>query len=298
MVKQTAGRWRGTPKAVREQRATMPELPEAETIARQLQAVLPGRQVRCVRVLRADVIKGGADRLRRALPGRIVERVYRHGKRVVLRLDNGQQLLFALGMTGQVVAARRDRPLADHTHLCIELDLGRELRFRDPRRFGGVWLLDASDKTPGLSLGPDAASVRWSEFRPVLARRRQIKPLLMDQAAVAGLGNIYTDEALHRAGIHPLTPANRLLPAEGKRLLRAIRQVLREAVRQGGSTIRDYQDANGSHGLFQARFRVYGRAGLPCPRCGTAIRRLVVAGRGTHVCPRCQRRRRQVMSRD
>lgn len=271
----------------------MPELPEAETIARQLRAVLPGLRVRQVRVLRPDVIKTGATELPAGLTGRTLQKVNRRGKRVELEFDGGRRLLFALGMTGQLLLEPSDRPAAKHTHLCLTFGPPGELRFRDPRRFGRVWLLGAGAEEPGRPLGPDAIGVRWSEFRRLLARRRQIKALLLDQTALAGMGNIYTDEALHRAGIHPLTPADRLALAEGKRLLQAIRQVLRQAIRRSGTTISDYTDADGQAGGFQFCLRVYGRVGQPCPVCGTTIRRIAAAGRSTYLCPRCQRRRQR-----
>lgn len=273
----------------------MPELPEAETIARGLRRSILGRRLGAARFTRPDVLRNRGETPANAITGRRVADVFRRGKRVLIKLDNELTLVFALGMSGQLTVARTDAACPPHTHLRIALDRGaRELRFRDVRRFGGVWLLRdgvPSDKSKGRvlgPLGPDPLEIRIPEFRILLRRKRKIKALLLDQSIIAGLGNIYCDEALHRASIHPAHRADKLTPDLSAALLRGIRAVLREAILRGGSTINDYRDAQGNLGYFQQRHRVYQRTGQPCPRCRTPIQRIIVAARSTHFCPACQ----------
>ncbi|MEK7757859.1 MAG: zinc finger domain-containing protein, partial [Planctomycetota bacterium] len=170
-----------------------------------------------------------------------------------------------------------------------------ELRFCDPRRFGGVWCLTGSEQSIGKPLGEvglEPLDVTPAVFRVTLGRRRQIKALLMDQTVIAGLGNIYCDESLHAAGIHPLTRSDTLRPERANRLLRAITTILRRAIRFNGSTLMDYRDADGREGSFQKLHRVYQREGEPCRTCRSPIRCIQAAGRSTFFCPRCQRKRR------
>lgn len=297
----------------------MPELPEAESLARQVRTAVVGRRIGRVRVVRRDVIRENGVRIERAMAGRRVAGVEREGKRICLLLDGGTSIVFALGMTGRLEVVPAGDVPRSHTHLRMPFgEDGLELRFVDPRRFGGIWVvgekpkrqkiktskrLDTNDRhgPPAVvkeaarslaKLGPDALTISWPAFAKVLAARRQLKALLLDQHRIAGLGNIYVDEALFRAGLHPLTPASSLDAAAGKRLLRAIKQVLRNAIKAGGSTIRDYRGAGGEPGWFQVRHQVYDRAGEPCRRCRATLVRLLVAGRGTTVCPACQPRRR------
>jgi formamidopyrimidine-DNA glycosylase len=270
----------------------MPELPEVETVAARLDARLRGAVVESVRVLHPKVVARGPRQLGRAIARRTVRRVRRHGKRIIWELDPRADLNFHLGMTGNLTLKPRDAPLLDHVHLRVRFaGLREELRFRDPRRFGGVWLSRGGDGGAGRfskPLGPDALAVRLREFRGLLRRRRQIKALLMDQQSLAGMGNIYCDESLFRSRIHPLTLASDLGEPQVAALLRAIRRVLLAAIAAGGSSVRDYRDADGRRGHFHVRHQVYGREGRPCPRCGTPIERLAMASRSTHLCPRCQ----------
>jgi len=273
----------------------MPELPEAETIARQLHRSLAGRTLGQVRLARTDIVHGDPRPLAMLLPGRRVARVSRRAKRVILTLDGGIELVFRLGMTGRMIVCSTDDPVAKHTHLRIRIDgTCNELRFCDARRFGGVWCLTGSERSIGKPLGEvglEPLEVTPAAFRVALGRRRQIKALLMDQTVIAGLGNIYCDESLHAAGIHPLTRADTLRSERANRLLRAIKSILRRAIRFKGSTLQDYRDANGREGSFQKLHRVYQREGEPCRTCRTAIRRILAAGRSTFFCPRCQRHR-------
>lgn len=273
----------------------MPELPEAETIARGLRQNILGRRVAAVHFIRPEILRNPSAAPVSAIVGRRITDVFRRGKRVLVKLDNDLTLVFALGMTGQLTVARTSSACPRHTHLRVALDRGaRELRFRDVRRFGGVWILpdgatggEFNGRALG-ALGPDPLVIRIPQFRGLLRRKRQIKALLLDQSVIAGLGNIYCDEALHRASIHPTTRAETLGPDQAAALLRGIRTVLREAIRRGGSTLSDFLDANGRPGYFQQRHRVYQRTGRPCPRCKTPICRIIVAARSTHFCPACQ----------
>jgi formamidopyrimidine-DNA glycosylase len=195
-------------------------------------------------------------------------------------------------MSGRLMLVASDRPIEPHTHLRIEVPaINHDLRFRDPRRFGGIWCFAGSKTHVGKRLGElgvEPLETNAATFRKILHRKRQIKALLMDQRIIAGLGNIYCDEALHAAGIHPLTPANTLEAARAGRLLRAIKSTLRRAIRHKGSTLADYRQADGEAGSFQKYHRVYRREGKTCQRCGTMITRIRAAGRSTYLCPRCQ----------
>ncbi len=270
----------------------MPELPEAETIVRTLSPHLHGRRFERVVVHRKDIANGRAAQIPRRLNGRRVSNVRRSGKRVVIEFDEGTRLVVALGMTGRLTVVESAEPLLNHTQFQAAIAGTKlDLRFRDPRRFGGLWLLDATEEMVGPRLGPvgpDPLEIRWTEFRLLLQRQRQIKALLLDQKMLAGMGNIYCDEALHRAGIHPLTRACDLPDAQGRDLLRTMRRVLRDAIADGGTTFMDYRNADGRPGGFQRKHRVYNREGEPCRTCKTPIIRITAAGRSSHLCPTCQ----------
>jgi len=277
----------------------MPELPEAETIARQLHAGLTGRRLGRVILARTDVVRGDGGRgdqhsLVRALPGRRVARVWRRGKRVIFELEPQARLIIRLGMTGRLDLCDQADPVETHTHLRVAVGGGRsEFRFHDPRRFGGIWWVTAGEamflRALG-DLGPEPLDLTLAAFRKLAGRPRQIKAMLLDQRAIAGLGNIYCDEALHAAGIHPLTRACELDGAELGRLLRAIKSVLRRAIRHNGTTLMDYRGADGQAGAFQRYHRVYQRQAEPCRTCGTPIARILAAGRSSFFCPTCQPR--------
>jgi formamidopyrimidine-DNA glycosylase len=276
----------------------MPELPEVQTVVTTLRPKVLGRSIVRVVSVRPDIVSPAGVDLRARLGGRVVRSVERRGKRIIFTLDDDNRFYVHLGMTGQLSVAAPDSPLLTHTHL--ELDLGAErLRFRDPRRFGGVWWLGA--ESPDDGMGPEPLALRASELLRRLGQTtRAVKSALLDQRVVAGLGNIYVDEALHAANIHPLTPADRLSAADVGRLSRAIKATLRRAIRHRGSTLRDYRDADGAAGGFQRLHRVYDRAGKPCHRCRTPIERIVLGGRSTHFCPNCQpahRKRARPVSR-
>jgi formamidopyrimidine-DNA glycosylase len=273
----------------------MPELPEVETVARGVSRLITGLIIDSVCLERADIAHGTARPCDDTLRGHRIERVARTGKQVRIDLTGGLALVVHLGMTGRLTVTHAAQPIAKHTHLRIHFkESTAELRFTDPRRFGGLWLVHSSGEGAswtGRRLPPVAAdplAVTLREWRRLLARRRQIKALLLDQSPISGVGNIYCDEALHRAGIHPLSRAADLGPESIRRLYRALRQVLAAAIKAGGSSIIDYRDADGAPGWFQTRHRVYGREGKPCRKCGTPIKKIFVSGRGTHICPKCQ----------
>ncbi|NJN65402.1 MAG: bifunctional DNA-formamidopyrimidine glycosylase/DNA-(apurinic or apyrimidinic site) lyase [Chloroflexaceae bacterium] len=273
----------------------MPELPEVETIARNLATQLPGCQILAVEKLDWErmVETPSLPLFQSTLPGRCVQGVGRRAKWLLLLLDGGWTLALHLRMSGRV-GVSGSNPSADrHTHLVLALDDGRRfLGFRDPRKFGRVRLLDAGGFTKlHTAYGPEPLS---DQFRPadlahiLSTHHTRLKPLLLNQAVLAGLGNIYVDEALWLAGLHPLRCSTTLTFTEGSHLHAAIRSVLTAAIQRGGSTLRDYRDGYGERGHNQEYFSVYRRTGQPCPRCGTPIERIRVAQRGTHLCPVCQ----------
>lgn len=270
----------------------MPELPEVETIRGSLEPLLLGRRITDARVYLPKALKGAnPEELREAIVGQSVTGLERRGKYLVVRLDSGLSLVFHLRMTGRLSVKAPEEPLAKQTTLVLSLDNGGEFRFEDTRKFGTVDLLRAGAPHTMARLGPEPLDEGWSVeelVRKAGKKRTTIKAALLDQEVVAGLGNIYVDEALHRAGIHPARPATGIAPEEWMRLYEAIRYVLTEGIAYRGTTRRDYRDAYGRSGEYQNRLRVYGRQGLPCATCGRTIERRRVAGRGTHFCPICQ----------
>jgi formamidopyrimidine-DNA glycosylase len=258
----------------------MPELPEVETIVRGLAPRLAGRRVVEVQVFSPLVVPVGLQWLR----GRSIAAVRRHGKFIVLELKPGpESLAIHLGMTGKLLTSGG---LTPYTRAVFTLDRG-VLYYDDIRQFGRI-----EKAGPRVArLGPDPFEIGEAAFAARLrARSAMVKPLLLNQTFLRGLGNIYADEALHRARIHPRAISRRIAAHRAALLHRAILEVLSESIERGGSSISDYVDADGRAGGFQLFHRVYGRAGEPCPSCGGAIRRIVVGQRGTHFCPRCQPR--------
>lgn len=270
----------------------MPELPEVETIVRELQHSVAGAKLGRVVQSRKDVQHGDPEPLTSALPGHIVRNVRRRAKRIIFELSCKHQLVFHLGMSGRLTLAPVRSAIEKHTHLRIKMAQRQvELRFCDPRRFGGVWWLTGSNTYVGRrlgSLGLEPLEMSAAQFRKIINRNRQIKALLLDQRMIAGLGNIYCDEALHRSRLHPLQSAADLEPDQAARLLRAIKSTLRQAITHRGSTLTNYRDAAGEPGEFQHMHRVYGREDQPCQSCGTKIVRIQAAGRSSHYCPACQ----------
>lgn len=271
----------------------MPELPEVETTRRGIAPHLLNRTVLRV-VIRQS-------RLRWPVPGDLplhlqnqcIEAVERRGKYLLLRTPAGSVLLH-LGMSGSLRILDARQPPGKHDHLDVVVDTGRCLRLTDPRRFGAVlWLPAGADDHPLLRhLGPEPLGPEFTAdglHRLSRNRRSPVKVFLMDSRVVVGVGNIYANEALFLAGIDPRRAAGRIALDRYRRLAAAVRQVLAEAIRQGGTTLRDFVGGNGDPGYFQLYLRVYGRAGQPCPHCSTPVRLLRLAQRATYFCPRCQR---------
>jgi formamidopyrimidine-DNA glycosylase len=270
----------------------MPELPEVQTVVDTLRPALLGRKIKAVRLLRGDIVEPEGVDLPGRLIGATIHELQRRGKRIIFTLHDTHRFFIHLGMSGRLAINSPEQPTLPHTHLIVTFeDLDRELRFTDPRRFGGIWWLGQNACDDGM--GPEPLAVRSDQLAQRLAKTtRAIKNALLDQRVLAGLGNIYVDESLFSAGIHPLTRADRLSSIQIRKLMRAIKSTLRRAIRHRGSTLRDYRDANGNAGAFQLLHRVYGREGKPCQVCKTPIQRIVLGGRSTHFCPRCQRRTR------
>ena len=267
----------------------MPELPEVQTIVQSLARVLIRRRIDAVYINRQDVIRPAQFDLASHLAGRSLTHIGRRGKKIILQLDDGNRLYIHLGMSGRLSLEPSQAPARPHTHVILQFQ-SDQLRFVDPRRFGGIFWL-GTDGSAEQGLGPEPLLMRPRQLALGLrGTRRSIKTALLDQSMIAGLGNIYADEALFAAGIDPRVPANKLTPKQIVRLNRAIKQVLRRALRHRGSTLRDYRDANGQAGRFQKLHRVYGRGAKPCTHCRTAIKRIVLGGRSTHFCPNCQKR--------
>lgn len=271
----------------------MPELPEVETVVQDLRPRLIGRQL--VRV------HWGPKPLRRSWPktagtkllGSHVESIQRRGKWILVFCDQGQALRIHLGMTGQLTVVPLSEPPLDHIHWWAELDNGWQWRLRDVRRFGSVeWFVRGEEALAELEqkLGPEPLTLSVGYLPRVVGRsHRCLKAVLLDQRIVAGIGNIYADEALFRAGLHPARQAATLSAEDWEQLRRAIRYVLRRAIQARGSTIRDYIGGSGLQGKYQERLMVYGRRGEPCPRCKTPIAHRRVGGRTSHFCPACQK---------
>lgn len=274
----------------------MPELPEVETVVSDLRTSLAGRRIVDADLRQPAILRHPDEHgFRRRTRGTAVSAVGRQGKFIVCLLDSGDVLLLHLGMTGNLEVCGETRPMRPHTHVVLRLDDGRELRFVDPRRFGrvavgGLEELRRSGALPRVGIDPLS-----EEFSPEVltgllrSTRRPLKAALLDQRLVAGLGNIYADEACHRAGIRPTRRCHRLSRRQCADLHAAIVSVLRTAIADRGSSVDDFRDLWNARGRHQERLQVYGRAGLDCPRCGATLRRTTVAGRTTVYCPVCQR---------
>ena len=282
----------------------MPELPEVETIARGVDA-----RVRGDRIAHAwfsahrDLLKTSAARQAKGLVGRVLLAVHRTGKHIVCELAEpptanpkpaagtqpDAQWIVHLGMTGRLLVTTPDAPVAKHTHARLELESGKELRFVDPRRFGRLDFRELRNGAAFNAPGGEPLTISSAEFAALFrGRNLSIKAALLNQSLLSGVGNIYADESLFQAGIRPRRRAGRLTKAELEQLRLALKSVLEHAIRLGGSSVSDYVDAEGVRGFFQLEHCVYLRTGLPCKRCQTPIRRITLAGRGTHYCPKCQ----------
>lgn len=299
----------------------MPELPEVETVVRGLQKSVLGRKILSVWIGKSDFIDNPQEFAR--LNGQTIAHVERFGKFMLLRLANGDEaettasvavgqsvtdtkstavvrefaasLLVHLGMTGQIAPIAAEIPLEKHTHVSFTLDDGRELRYTDARRFGRMAYLTAESLAKEVAgAGADPLEVGAAEFAErVRSRNSRIKALLLDQSVLRGVGNIYADESLWRAKIHPARVGSKLSEKETQTLRRVLQDILNRAITMRGSSISDFLDANGEPGEYQRHHRAYGREGKPCYRCKAPIRRIIVAGRSSYFCPKCQPAPRQ-----
>ncbi len=272
----------------------MPELPEVETIANGVHERVQGQTIRAVWTSnKPQTFKSPPSQIADTLTGACIERVHRVGKTIVMDVSPADdaapvQFLIHLGMTGRLLVSAADVALPPHTHAVLSLSGGRELRFVDARRFGRLSLSAPAASYTGP--GREPLTISLEEFVTFFrGRRTPIKAALLNQSLLHGVGNIYADESLFRAGIRPRRHAGRLTRAQLARLRDALQTVLLHAIQLGGSSVSDYVDADGVQGFFQLEHRVYMRTGQPCLVCGTLIRRILLAGRGTHFCPICQR---------
>jgi formamidopyrimidine-DNA glycosylase len=262
----------------------MPELPEVETVVRTLRPAIVGRRILNAELTGLRVIVGSARKTADALAGRKIVAVERHGKFIAIRLDRGY-LVIHLGMTGRLLI---DGALSKWTHAIFTLDRGA-LVYEDPRQFGRI---EYGEELPArvAALGPEPLEVALKEFSRRLKRHRSpVKSVLLNQSVVRGVGNIYADEALFRAGVHPKRLASSLGADRVERIYRAMREVLAEAIESRGSSVSNYVDAEGHRGGFQNAHRVYQRTGEACVNCDASIKRIIVGQRSTHYCPKCQR---------
>lgn len=289
----------------------MPELPEVETVASGVNRRVRGQRIEDVWFgSHREPFRTPASRQARELEGRVLLSVHRTGKHIVCELsakgapiphrsqkmdmqseagEAAAQWIVHLGMTGRLVVTDPENPVATHTHARLSLSGGKELRFVDPRRFGRLELRDLQREEPFQAAGAEPLTIGSGGFAALFRGRRvAIKAALLNQSLLTGVGNIYADESLFRAGIRPRRASGRLSAAELERLREALQKVLRHAIQLGGSSVSDYVDADGVKGFFQLEHCVYRRTGEPCRVCKTPIRRILVVGRGTHYCPHCQ----------
>lgn len=276
----------------------MPELPEVETVANGVNARVCGQRITAVRLSRhKEPFKTSRSQMAESLTGLRIERVHREGKHIVFDLTSGgcshqtiAQWIVHLGMTGRLLVSPPAIPAPAHTHAALSLSGGADLRFVDPRRFGRLAFRPINAGETGFhGPGREPLSISEQDFLALFhGRKLSIKAALLNQSLLHGVGNIYADESLFRAGIRPTRAAGHLSRERLLRLRTALREVLRQAIALGGSSVSDYVDADGAKGFFQLEHRVYMRTGEPCLVCGKPVRRILLAGRGTHFCPHCQ----------
>ena len=277
----------------------MPELPEVETVVRGLRPRVSGHRIVRVRLGRVpshSVVKQGPERFRRYLLGATITHVERRAKYILLGLRGRQPAanlvwMVHLGMSGQFYACNPGAERLKHTHVVADLSSGEQLRFTDPRRFGRTLVLREEELGEMFSgVGPDPLEMSPDTFARLLeGRSAPVKNLLLNQRTISGVGNIYANEALYLAKVHPRRPAGKLKPSERRAVLRSLQRVLRAAIKSNGTTIADYRTSEGVPGGYQNRLRVYDREGEKCRRCGRRIKRLVLSQRSAHYCPGCQR---------
>lgn len=270
----------------------MPELPEVDEVRRTLEPFILGQRIARVVIERPDFVRVGEDILRE-FAGQTIIGLFRHGKKLFITLADGRTMVVHLGMSGRVLCGPAATPVPKHTHVRLLLADGGEVRFCDPRRFGGVWChattAEALEAEVVGILGVDALALLPEHLAHWPLASGRIKARLLAQRDVAGLGNIYVDESLWAARLHPMQMVRRINEAQRKALVAAIVKVLGRSIASGGTTLRDYRNASDQPGTFVRRLKAYGRSGLPCRRCKTALARAVIAGRTSVYCPKCQK---------
>lgn len=273
----------------------MPELPEVETIIRGLQQQLIGLKIVRIRVILPKVIREDKERFVSLLKGASVQGIKRRGKIILIALSNKMTILVHLKLSGQIIYTSPEKPSSKHTHLIFDLSDGNQLRYIDPRQFGYFLLINNSELSQIrqlTTLGPDPLKISLDDFKERISKRKgRIKSLLLNQSFLAGIGNIYADEILHQAQIHPLEPAQTISIPQIEKLYQSIKEILTEAIKQKGSSIRDYLDSSGQEGGYQKLHQVYQREGKPCFTCQTKIARLKIGSRSSYFCPNCQKER-------
>ncbi|WP_045215748.1 bifunctional DNA-formamidopyrimidine glycosylase/DNA-(apurinic or apyrimidinic site) lyase [Desulfonatronovibrio magnus] len=270
----------------------MPELPEVETIARGLKPLILGKKIIQTSILYSGILHTDRNDFQTNLPGSMVTDVRRRAKLLIIDLDQARHLIFHLKMTGKVWIPPAESQPDKHTHLLFTFEDGTRMFFQDQRKFGYCALFDS----PGLEswkffagLGPEPLLISEQEFVGLFTpKKARIKALLLDQKHIAGIGNIYADESLFMAGIHPETPANQVSLKRLRKLYFSLKEVLSSSIQAGGSSFRNYRDAQGYSGMFQENFLVYGKKGHCCPKCDSTLESRKVAGRSSCVCPSCQ----------
>jgi len=271
----------------------MPELPEVEEVRRTLEPHILNVPILAVHVRRPDFVTPSAAHLEKLVAHRFVQ-TFRHGKKLFCRADDDQTIVLHLGMSGRVDCAPNATPIPPHTHVILTLRSGTDVRFRDPRRFGGLTYYqtyNAARDAELRNLGKDALEIAPSDLAPWRKTRGRLKQRLLSQHDVAGLGNIYVDEALWLAQLHPLQRVDRISPAQIETLVVAMKKILLRSITAGGTTLRDYRNVSDQPGVFARQLQAYGRGGEPCFRCRTALTTTTIATRTTVFCPKCQRRR-------
>ncbi|AFL86659.1 formamidopyrimidine-DNA glycosylase Fpg [Terriglobus roseus DSM 18391] len=271
----------------------MPELPEVETVANGVHERVRGARIHAITIgPHKEPLKSTPAHLEETLTGARIERVRRVGKTIVMDISQrdrkAAQMTVHLGMTGRLLVSKRDVPMPPHTHVTLHLHDGRDVRFVDPRRFGRVGIVDEGTEYEGP--GKEPLTITLNDFVALFkGRKTPIKSALLNQSLLHGVGNIYADESLFRAGIRPKRHAGRLTRAELTKLHAALQTVLKHAIQLGGSSVSDYVDADGVRGFFQLEHRVYSRTGEPCKDCAAPVQRIVLGGRSTHFCKTCQK---------
>lgn len=274
----------------------MPELPEVETVRRALEQLVVGATVTDAQVYWPKIINydeyGGVEGFERDMRGQTLQAIHRRGKYLLFEWDD-YAWISHLRMEGKFLVVDHQEPRDAYSHVVLSLDDGRDLRYRDVRKFGRIQMLPKAELKNGvqkLGLGPEPENLTAEYLAGKFARtQRLIKPVLLDQKVLAGVGNIYADEVLFRSHVHPMQPANTLTTSEIKLISESVQAIMSAATAQGGTTIRSYANAYGEAGQFQVALHAYGQAGKPCSRCGTQIEKIKVAQRGTHYCPNCQK---------